>query len=277
MEAWPKNEEGSKKRERSRKTREVKREVKREKPSTAIKTPSMPEKAKQEKSGAAKFLAATGCVFRVVGYFFTATIFCVFLYGAFEALTLLWTNGTVTTHDVAGVLNGRRFQREAGREFNAITITTRHFEGSQAEFDNQAVNDVSDPDTIYVTIDVSHRHLAIVGGSKVSLGNSVYNDAVAAFRKNIHGNDYTSATLAVLHTLHDETIFGDIFVLVFSGILFALCMGVYFVLRRLGLLPKASGGGSGSSSSSDSSWSSSSSSSSSDSGGGGGGFASGNF
>ncbi len=231
-----------------------------------------------EKSGIAKFLNTVGHLLLSVGSLITLLSIVCLLVSIFEALPLLWTSAKVTTHDAAGVLNMRKLQQEGRREFNAVDITTSNFEGSQAEFDAQVLRKVSDPNTIYIAIDVFHRHLTIVGGSKVSLHDSNYHDAVDAFHKNVHDNDYTSATLAALHTLQDETVFNAISTIVFFSILSAICLSVYFVLRRLGLLPKGkSGGKSSSSSSSHSSYSSSSSSSSSDSGGGNSGFASGNF
>lgn len=279
MEPSSKNSSSDKKRKRSLNHGEQKVKYENSVYITSLNRKNVGKGEKLEKAGIVKFLDTVGCLLLSAGYLITTILFIGLMYGVFQTLSLLWTTGVVTTHDVAGVFNMRRLQQGEGRAFNTIIITTRNFEGSQAEFDAQTLNAVSDPNTIYVAIDVTHRHLAVVGGSKVSLGDSAYHDAVDAFRKNIHGNDYTSATLAVLHSLHDDVLFGNISVIIIFGIMFAICLGGYFILRRLGLLPKGgSDGGSSSSGSSDSSYGSSSSSDSgSDSGGGHGGFASGNF
>ena len=279
MEASPMNSSGSKKREKSRRRQEVKndqREVSWRELNARKKAGDVSEQAQHKKAGIAKFFHSIGCLFLAVGYLMTVIIMVIFLYAVFQTLALLWTTGIVTMHDNARVLNVRKLQQEGGREFNPVTITTTNFEGPDAGFDAQALHNVSDANTIYVAIDVAHRHLVIVGGSKVSLGDNVYQEGVDVFRKNIHGNDYTLATLAVLHMLHDETISSDISFLVFFSIIAAICLGVWLALHRLHLLPKFVSDGSSSSSDS---WGSSSSSSYDGGGDSGGhsGFASGHF
>src|SRR5947207_15656670 len=80
-----------------------------------------------------------------------------------------------------------------------------NFTGSQSAFNQEAartLNNPNNPRLIIIAIDTRNKLLAIVGGKGVSTSNSVYNDAVNAFKSNYNGGDYTGETIAALRSLH---------------------------------------------------------------------------
>ena len=127
-------------------------------------------------------------------------------------LLLLTTPGaladTVNISDKAGVLNTSQVQSEAANLSYPVNIyTMNNFTGSESAFNQEAVrtlNDAHNPRLIIIAIDTHNKFLAIVGGKDVSTANSVYNDAVNAFKSNYHGGDYTGATIAALHSLQSS-------------------------------------------------------------------------
>ena len=127
-------------------------------------------------------------------------------------LLLLTTPGaladTVNISDKAGVLNTSQVQSEAANLSYPVNIyTMNNFTGSESAFNQEAVrtlNNAHNPRLIIIAIDTHNKFLAIVGGKDVSTANSVYNDAVNAFKSNYHGGDYTGATIAALHSLQSS-------------------------------------------------------------------------
>jgi hypothetical protein len=115
---------------------------------------------------------------------------------------------TVNISDKAGVLNTSQVQSEAANLGYPVNIyTMNNFTGTETAFNQEAVrtlNDAHNPRLIVIAIDTQHKYLAIVGGKAVSTSNSVYNDAVNAFKSNFNGGDYTGATIAALHSLQSS-------------------------------------------------------------------------
>jgi hypothetical protein len=120
-------------------------------------------------------------------------------------VTVTFAN-TVNIYDNAGVLNQSQVRSEASSLSYPIAIyTTNSFGGSTSSFDQTAVSKISNSNLIVIAIDTVHHHLAIVGGRSVSLSNSQYTDARNAFSSNFHSNDYTTATVAAVRSLHDAS------------------------------------------------------------------------
>jgi hypothetical protein len=93
---------------------------------------------------------------------------------------------------------------EAAQRINyAVNVrTTNAFNGTKELFASQTKEQADRlPSTIIINIDTKARHLAIYGGSEVPLKSEQYEAAISAFRDNIHGSDYTSATVAALNSL----------------------------------------------------------------------------
>ncbi len=115
---------------------------------------------------------------------------------------------TVNIFDKAGVLDKGQVQNAAANLPYPVNIyTMNNFTGSESAFNQEAVrtlNDLHNPRLIVIAIDTQHKFLAIVGGKSVSTSNSVYNDAVNAFKSNYHGGDYTGATIASLRSLQNS-------------------------------------------------------------------------
>ncbi|MBV9231795.1 MAG: hypothetical protein JOZ18_20975 [Chloroflexi bacterium] len=135
---------------------------------------------------------------RVISSLFCAIILLLCLPG--QALA-----DTVTLQDNAHVLDAKRVQAEAALLSDPVDIyTTATFNGTTSAFDQNAQSLANQyTDHIVIDIDTAHRHLAIRGGASVLLGYGQYNDAVTSFRQNIHGSDYTSATIASLVSLQN--------------------------------------------------------------------------
>ena len=128
--------------------------------------------------------------------------FCLLL-----ATTIATQANTVNISDPAGVLNTSQVRSEAANLPDPINIyTTNSFTGTSADFDQRARSHITNPNLIVIAIDTVHHHLAIVGGSSVSLSNSQYNDAVQAFKNaySSNGGDYTAATIAAIRSLRSS-------------------------------------------------------------------------
>ena len=114
---------------------------------------------------------------------------------------------TVNISDPAGVLNTNQVRSEAANLPDPISIyTTKTFTGTSSDFDQRTRTHITSPNLIVIAIDTVHHHLAIVGGSNVSLSNSQYNDAVQAFKNaySSNGGDYTAATIAAIRSLRSS-------------------------------------------------------------------------
>jgi hypothetical protein len=133
----------------------------------------------------------------------TLATFCLLLFTTRGSLA-----DTVNISDKAGVLNTSQVQSEAANLSYPVNIyTMNNYTGSESAFNQEAVrtlNDAHNPRLIIIAIDTRNRFLAIVGGKEVSTANSVYNDAVNAFKNNFNGGDYTGATIAALQSLQSS-------------------------------------------------------------------------
>src|SRR5438270_9634364 len=139
----------------------------------------------------------------VIGLIATLAVFCLLLVTTLGALA-----DTVNISDKAGVLNTSQVQSEAANLPYPVNIyTMNNFTGSESAFNQEAastLNKANNPRLIIIAIDTRNKFLAIVGGKDVSTSNSVYNDAVNAFKSNYNGGDYTGATIAALHSLQSS-------------------------------------------------------------------------
>lgn len=139
----------------------------------------------------------------VVGLIATLAAFCLLLVTTLGALA-----DTVTISDKAGVLNVSQVQSEAANLPYPVNIyTMNNFTDTESAFNQEAVrtlNDAHNPRLIIIAIDTHNKFIAIVGGKDVSTSNSVYNDAVNAFKSNYKGGDYTGATIAALQSLQSS-------------------------------------------------------------------------
>jgi hypothetical protein len=121
------------------------------------------------------------------------------------AMTTAVLAGTVNISDQAGVLNQSQVQSAASSLPYPINIyTANNFQGRSSDFDQRARSHLTNPNLIVIAIDTVHKHLAIVGGSKVPLSNSQYNEAVQAFKNSFNGGDYTGATVAAIRSLQNS-------------------------------------------------------------------------
>jgi len=139
----------------------------------------------------------------MMGLIATLAAFCMLL-----VTTLGTLADTVNISDKAGVLNTSQVQSEAEKLPYPVNIyTMNNFTGSEPAFNQEAIrtlNDAHNPRLIIIAIDTHNKFLAIVGGKDVSTSNSVYNDAVNAFKNNYNGGDYTGATIAALQSLQNS-------------------------------------------------------------------------
>src|SRR5437667_10263164 len=140
----------------------------------------------------------------VMGLIATLAAFCLL-----HATTPGALADTVNISDKAGVLNTSQVQSEAANLPYPVNIyTMNNFTGSESAFNQEAVrtlNDKHNPRLIIIAIDTRNKFLAIVGGKDVSTSNSVYNDAVNAFKNSYKSDgDYTGATIAALHSLQSS-------------------------------------------------------------------------
>ena len=139
----------------------------------------------------------------MMGLIATLAALCLLLVTTMGALA-----DTVNIFDKANVLNTSQVQSEAANLPYPVNIyTMNNFTGNETAFNQEAVrtlNDLHNPRLIVIAIDTHNKFLAIVGGKDVSTSNSVYNDAVNAFKNNYNGGDYTGATIAALHSLQSS-------------------------------------------------------------------------
>src|SRR5215831_692429 len=133
------------------------------------------------------------------------------IFGALSLMlvtTLAATADAVYISDKAGVLKTSQVQSAASQLGYPVNIyTMNNFTGSESAFNQETVNTLNkanNPRLIVIAIDTNNKFLAIVGGKNVSTSNSVYNDAVTAFKNNYHDRDYTGATIAALRSLQNE-------------------------------------------------------------------------
>src|SRR2546429_3620188 len=121
------------------------------------------------------------------------------------ATTLMALANTVYIGDAAHVLDKNTVKGAAAKLPDPVSIyPASTSNGTTTQFDQQARSHITNPNTIVIAIDTTHRHLAIVGGSNVPLSSSQYQDAVTAFKNNFKGGDYTAATVATLNTLRQN-------------------------------------------------------------------------
>ncbi len=121
-------------------------------------------------------------------------------------LSLLTTTSvlaaTVNISDQAGVLDQNKVRSAAqGLPYPINIYTVKNFTGTSSDFDQQARSHITSPNLIVIAIDTVHHHLTIVGGSKVPLSNSQYNEAINAFLSNYSSGGYTGATIAAINAL----------------------------------------------------------------------------
>src|SRR5438309_4626636 len=112
---------------------------------------------------------------------------------------------TVNINDQEGVLDQNKVRSQAQNLPYPINIyTVKSFTGTSSDFDQQARSHISSPNVIVIAIDTVHHHLTIVGGSKVPLSNSQYNEAINAFQSNYSSGGYTGATIAAINALQSS-------------------------------------------------------------------------
>ena len=176
-----------------------------------------------------------------------ATIAALFLM-ATTSLAVFASN--VRISDPVQVLNVSQVTSEGAKLSYPLDIyTTNTFSGNASDFVNRTVKvHLTSKNLIVIAIDTTHRYLAVVGGSSVPLSNSQYTDAGTAFKNNISGNHYTSATIAAIQSLEralkaksessGSTSGGAVLLII--GIIVALIVitGIFrFVRRLLGFAP----------------------------------------
>lgn len=112
---------------------------------------------------------------------------------------------TVNINDQARVLDQNKVRNAAQSLPYPVNIyTVNNFTGTSSDFDQQARSHISSPNSIVIAIDTVHHHLTIVGGSKVPLSDSQYNEAINAFRSNYSSGGYTGATIAAINSLRSS-------------------------------------------------------------------------
>ncbi|MBO0781908.1 MAG: hypothetical protein J2P37_24070 [Ktedonobacteraceae bacterium] len=111
---------------------------------------------------------------------------------------------TVTINDLANVLDANKVKAEGEKLPNSILIyTTRSFTGGNDEFKQLVTNLKAGDDAISMGIDVQNRYFYITGGKNVKVTDEQWNSAYEAFKDNIHGDDYTGATVAAIQSVND--------------------------------------------------------------------------
>jgi hypothetical protein len=116
---------------------------------------------------------------------------------------------SVNIYDQANVLNADQVRSAASSLPNPINIyTTNTFTGDTSAFEHQATTHLTNPNLLVMAIDTNsaHHHVAIVGGSDVSLSQSQYDSATQAFVQAYQSNkgDYTTSTIASLQSLRSS-------------------------------------------------------------------------
>ncbi len=134
------------------------------------------------------------------------------LLAPFIVLTLLsvttmqtYAASKVTINDASNVLNVQQVQDEAKQFPDPLLIyTTKNFTGDQNALNSQTSAYVNDAGEVVIGIDTVQRHLSIESGKSSKLSDSQVNDAIDAFRSNINGSDYTTATNAAIDSLQSS-------------------------------------------------------------------------
>src|SRR5450755_1525389 len=184
------------------------------------------------------------------GLLATISAFCLLL-----VMTTAAFANTVNVYDRAGVLEQSRVNSAASALSYPVDIyTINNFSGSTASFDQMAKGNINSSNKIVIAIDTVHRHLAIVGGSSVSLTNNQYADARNAFADSFRNDkNYTSATVATLQSLQGASSGGALSVPGVNGGGFSwasglCCIGLIVVAAVLlfGVLRRRRRGGGGS-------------------------------
>ncbi|HLG77056.1 MAG TPA: hypothetical protein VKX46_11625, partial [Ktedonobacteraceae bacterium] len=118
-----------------------------------------------------------------------------------SAFTVLASS--VDLHDDAGVLNTSRVRNEASTLPYPIRIYTENYAGSNQQFIQVVRSKVTGSNVIVLAIN-THGFVYADGGKQVPLNNSQYTTASQAFSNDYRSSrDYTSATLASIHSLQD--------------------------------------------------------------------------
>ncbi len=111
---------------------------------------------------------------------------------------------SVNIYDRGNILNASQVSSEASALPKPIDIyTVPNFTGSTQAFVGTAKQNINSPDKIVIAIEP--HYMTVVGGKNVGLSNSQYTDAVSAFISDYKSHqNYTSATIASLHSLRDN-------------------------------------------------------------------------
>lgn len=136
----------------------------------------------------------------------------ILLLAPFLVLTLLcvttmrtYAAGKITINDASNVLNLQQVQDDAKQFPDPLLIyTTKNFTGDQNALNNQTHAYITDQSEVVIGIDTVQRHLSIQSGKNSKLTDSQVNDAVNAFRSNINGSDYTTATTSTIDSLQSS-------------------------------------------------------------------------
>lgn len=156
---------------------------------------------------------------------------------------------TVRISDPVQVLNVSQVTSEGSKlPYPLDVYTTGTFAGTASDFVQRTIQvHLTSKNLIVIAIDVTHRYLAVVGGSSVPLSNSQYTDAGNAFKKNVSGNHYTDATIAAIKSLETALNVGSKSssasggaILLILGIILALVIitAIFrFIRRLLGFTP----------------------------------------
>ncbi|MBO0790077.1 MAG: hypothetical protein J2P36_03900 [Ktedonobacteraceae bacterium] len=112
--------------------------------------------------------------------------------------------GIVTINDLANVLDVNKVRIEAEKLPNPIVIyTTRTFTGGNDAFKRLVINLIAGDNAMSLGIDAKNRYFYIAGGKNVKVTGEQWNSAYEAFKNNIHGNDYTGATVAAISSIRN--------------------------------------------------------------------------
>ncbi len=162
----------------------------------------------------------------------------------------------ITINDASNVLNVGQVQDDAKQFPDPLLIyTTKSFAGDQNALNNQTHAYITDQSEVVIGIDTAQRHLSIQSGKNSKLTDSQVSDAISAFRSNINGSDYTSATNAAIDSLQGSITGKSPNGITPFGVLMAGSLGVIVIVlgvlifrkwranRSSGNPPDGSGGG----------------------------------
>jgi len=173
------------------------------------------------------------------------------LLATFAALCLLLVTSitalasTVNISDQGNILNASQIRSEASALSKPVNIyTVANFSGSSQAFVSTARQSIKTADDIVIAI--KPGYMTVVGGKNVGLSNSQYTDAVKAFQNDYKSrHDYTSATIATIHSLRDNLSGGGIVpgvgggngifgTLCCVGLIAVIAIAVFAIVRRRG-------------------------------------------